>query len=168
MTTLAAPPAPATFAHALRRGLRFRWSTLLLIAAMNTGIALLLWVDDPRPFWHPFVSAMISGFSIAYCVNAAAPWERPSNGVRWLIGAVAIGSAVAIVLIILVKQYDFAYMTARKTWFAANFFSSFFLGVMISLFFYVRERDAGTKARSCAPRPSATCSRSRRSRPSCV
>ncbi|HEX6945708.1 MAG TPA: histidine kinase [Casimicrobiaceae bacterium] len=146
MTTLAAPSPPATFAHALRRGLRFRWSTLFLIAAMNTGIALLLWVEDPRPFWHPFVSAMISGFAIAYCVNAAAPWERPSNGVRWLVAAVAIGSAVALVLIILVKQYDLAYIAARKGSFAGNFFSSFFLGVMISLFFYVRERDARTRA----------------------
>ena len=125
----------------LARGLRVRWSTLLLIAAMNTAIALLLWVEDPRPFWHPFVSVMISGFAIAYCVNAAAPWERP-RGTWRLAGAVALGSAIALVLIVAAKQYDFAHIAGQWRSFIGNYIASFLVGLMVSLFFMLREREA--------------------------
>ena len=50
--------------------------TLLLIAAINTGIALVLWIDDTRPFWQPLLTVQLYGFSIAYCVNVAKPWDH--------------------------------------------------------------------------------------------
>src|SRR5206468_2890729 len=60
----------------LAAGLRVSWLTVLLIAAINTGIAGILWIEDPRPFWHPLISAQCFGFAIAYCVNVASPWEK--------------------------------------------------------------------------------------------
>jgi hypothetical protein len=60
-------------AFSLRRGFHFDRSTLLLILAINTAIALVLWIDEPRPFWQPLVTVQLYGLCIAYCVNAAAP-----------------------------------------------------------------------------------------------
>jgi hypothetical protein len=68
----------ARWSGQLAAGLRVSWLTVLLIAAINTGIAGVLWIEDPRPFWHPFVSVQCFGFAIAYCVNVASPWEK-----RW-------------------------------------------------------------------------------------
>ena len=86
------PPAAAprrTVAAALRQGLRTSWLTLLLIAAINTGFAAVLWVDDARPFWHPLVTVQLYGFSIAYCVNVAQPWDRrrPMPGLALAVAA---------------------------------------------------------------------------------
>jgi sensor histidine kinase YesM len=134
-----------TWTDALARGFRARPTILFLIAALNTAIALLLWVEDPRPFWHPFVSVQISGFAVAYCVNVATPWNQPRPIPRLAL-AVVIGSLLALVLIVIVKQYDLAYLTERWRSFAGNFFSSFFIGLFVSLFFYVRERDARAEA----------------------
>jgi sensor histidine kinase YesM len=145
MTATVAAPSPESWPEAIRRGLRAKPSIILLIAALNTAIALLVWVEDPRPFWHPFVSVQLSGFAIAYCVNVAAPWDK-SNPIWRLIAAVAVGSAIALVLIILVKQYDLVHVTTRWRSFMGNFFSSFFLGLMVSLFFLLREREARTRA----------------------
>ena len=87
------PPAPLTetWTEALVRGFRVRPTILFLIAAMNTAIALLVWVEDPRPFWHPFVSVQLSGFAVAYCVNVAAPWNK-RHPIPRLALAVAVGS----------------------------------------------------------------------------
>ncbi|MDH5286625.1 MAG: histidine kinase [Betaproteobacteria bacterium] len=145
MSATAAALPPESWPKAIRRGLRAKPSIFMLIAALNTAIALLIWVEDPRPFWHPFVSVQISGFAIAYCVNVAAPWDR-SNPIWRLIAAVAVGSAIALVLIVLVKQYDLAHVTTRWRSFMGNFFSSFFLGLMVSLFFLLREREARARA----------------------
>ena len=60
---LAAPPIKRR--HPLLEGFRFNWQTFLLIGAINTGIACVLWIDDTRPFWHPFVTVQLNGFSIA-------------------------------------------------------------------------------------------------------
>ena len=60
MATLA-PAVAARSPHPLRRGLDFSWSTLLLIVAINTGIAAVLWIDDPRPFWHPLLTVQVYG-----------------------------------------------------------------------------------------------------------
>jgi len=134
-----------TWAEALARGFRARPTMLFLIAAMNTAIALLLWVEDPRPFWHPFVSVQISGFAIAWCVNVAAPWNK-----RWpiprLTVAVAIGSAIALVLIIIVKQYDPEYVVSTWRRLVGSYFASLFVGLFVSLFFFVREREARADA----------------------
>jgi len=118
---------------------------VLLIAAMNTAVALLLSVEDPRPFWHPFVSVQISGFCIAYCVNVAAPWNarRP---IPRLAVAVAIGAAIALLLIVIVKRYDLDYIAATWVRLITSYFSAFFVGLFFSLFFYVRERDARAEA----------------------
>lgn len=140
-----ATPIDETRAQALLRGFRARPTIVFLIAAMNTAIALLLWVEDPRPFWHPFVSAQLSGFSVAYCVNVAAPWSARRPLPRLAI-AVATGSAIALVLIVLVKQYDLDHITTRWHSFVGNYFSSFFLGLFVSLFFLVRERGVRADA----------------------
>ncbi len=110
------PPAPLaeTWAEALARGFRVRPTILFLIAAMNTAIALLVWVEDPRPFWHPFVSVQLSGFAVAYCVNVAAPWNK-RHPIPRLALAVAVGSLLALVLIVIVKQYDLVHITTRWT-----------------------------------------------------
>jgi sensor histidine kinase YesM len=142
------PPSASpeeSWPQALARGFRARPTILFLIAAMNTAIALLLWVEDPRPFWHPFVSVQLSGFAVAYCVNVAAPWNRRQPIPRLAL-AVAVGSLIALVLIVIVKQYDLAYLTAKWRAFVGNFFASFFIGLFVSLFFYVRERDARAEA----------------------
>ena len=141
------PPAPLdeTWTAALARGFRVRPTILFLIAAMNTAIALLVWVEDPRPFWHPFVSVQLSGFAVAYCVNVAAPWNRRQPIPRLAL-AVAVGSLLALVLIVVVKQYDLAHVTTRWRSFVGNFFSTFFVGLFVSLFFFVREREARAEA----------------------
>jgi sensor histidine kinase YesM len=130
---------------ALARGFRARPMIVFLIAAMNTAIALLVWVEDPRPFWHPFVSVQLSGFAVAYCVNVAAPWNK-RHPIPRLALAVAVGSLVALALIVIVKQYDLAHLTEKWRAFVGNFFASFFVGLFVSLFFYVRERDARATA----------------------
>jgi sensor histidine kinase YesM len=141
------PPVPLTetWAEALARGLRVRPMIVFLIAAMNTAIALLVWVEDPRPFWHPFVSVQLSGFAVAYCVNVAAPWNK-RHPIPRLALAVAVGSLLALLLIVTVKQYDLVYITTKWRSFVGNFFSAFFVGLFVSLFFFVRERDARAQA----------------------
>src|SRR5512140_2432672 len=93
-----APPPRSPFA-ALREGFRVGPLTVLLIAAIDTGIAALLWIGDPRPFWHPLLTAQINGFVIAYAVNVAAPWDRRWPILRLILGVV-IGSIVALLLVI--------------------------------------------------------------------
>jgi signal transduction histidine kinase len=129
----------------LRRGLDFKWTTLLLILAINTGIACLLWIDDTRPFWHPLVTAHLYGLSIAYCVNAAKPWER-MRPVRTLVGAVAVGALIGIVLIIVVKQYPLADVRERFGFFFYNFVTAWGNGLLISLMFYVKFRETRATA----------------------
>src|SRR5689334_10430771 len=90
--------------QALARGFDFRWTTVLMIAAINSGIAVVLWVDDTRPFWHPFLTVQLMGFCIAYCVNAAAPWAKPRPILRLML-AVAIGTLIGLALTIVVKGY---------------------------------------------------------------
>ena len=153
-TSAASPSAPSPFLGALARGARASWVTIALIAAINTGIAGVLWIDDMRPFWHPFVSVQIQGFSIAYCVNVARPWDS-DHPLRRLIVAVAIGSCVGIVLVILVKGYSWAYVVERKGNFLFNVVVAFFNGIFVSLFFYVKlaaARAQATLARAEAER----------------
>jgi sensor histidine kinase YesM len=125
----------------LRAGFRVSWLTLLLIAAINTGIAGVLWIEDPRPFWHPFVSAQCFGFAIAYCVNVAQPW-RGQRPVRRLAIAVAIGAAAGMLLVILVKGYTLADVHERARLFALTVFTGFVNGLFVSLFFVLKFREA--------------------------
>ena len=124
------------FADTLAAGFRFNVRTVLLLAAINTGIAAVLWIDDTRPFWHPLLTVQLYGFSIAYCVNAAAPWSKPRPILRLAI-AVAIGTCIGLVLTILVKGYSLSYVMTQPSTFASNAFAGFANGLFVSLFFYV-------------------------------
>jgi sensor histidine kinase YesM len=125
----------------LAAGLRVSWVTVLLIAAINTGIAGLLWIDDPRPFWHPLVSAQCFGFSIAYCVNVASPWEKTWPVAR-LIAAVAAGTAIGMILVILVKGYTFGDLHEKTKTFALTLVTGFVNGLFVGLFFLIKFREA--------------------------
>ncbi len=130
-----------SFAGTLAAGFRFHWRTVLLLAAINAGIAAVLWIDDARPFWHPLLTVQLYGFSIAYCVNAAAPWSRPSPILRLAI-AVAIGTCIGFTLTILIKGYSLAYVLDHPSTFASNAFAGFANGLFVSLFFYVKFRES--------------------------
>ncbi len=137
MTTLTLPPRLAPLAA----GLRVTWPTVLLIAAINTGVAGLLWIEDTRPFWHPLVSAQCIGFAIAYCVNVASPWEK-SWPVARLVAAVAAGSVIGLVVVILVKGYSASYLAGNASLFALTLVTGFFNGLFVSLFFLFKFREA--------------------------
>jgi sensor histidine kinase YesM len=129
----------------LARGFRARWTTLLLLAAINTGIAAVLWVDDARPFWHPLLTVQLYGFAIAYCVNAASPWEKRRPILRLLV-AVAVGTLLGVALTILVKGYSWDYVGSRAQFFAWNIFTGFVNGLFVSLFFYLKYRETQAAA----------------------
>ena len=131
--------------HPLVAGFRVNWRTLLLLAAINTGIALVLWIDDMRPFWHPLVTVQIYGFSIAYCVNVAAPWDS-DKPLRRLALAALVGALIGVVLVIVFKGYPLGYVRERWTFFFYNVFAAFGNGLLISLIFYVKRREARAAA----------------------
>ena len=103
--------------------------TLLLIAAINTGIALVLWIDDTRPFWQPLLTVQLYGFSIAYCVNVAKPWDH-EKPLRRLVAAALIGSLIGVVLVIVVKGYSPTYVRERAAFFLYNVFAAFGNGLL--------------------------------------
>jgi sensor histidine kinase YesM len=144
MATLA-PPAPPREVHPLRRGFDFSWSTLLLIIAINTGIAGVLWIDDPRPFWHPLLTVQCYGLAIAYCVNAAAPWER-EKPIRTMVVAVAVGAVIGVALVIVLKGYTIEYVQERALFFCYNLLTAWGNGLLISLMFYVKFRETRAAA----------------------
>ena len=129
----------------LARGFRCKWQTVLLLAAINTGIAAVLWVDDSRPFWQPLLTVQLYGFAIAYCVNAASPWEK-SRPILRLSLAVAIGTLLGVTLTIVVKGYSWDYVMARAPLFGWNVFTGFCNGLFVSLFFYVKHRETQAAA----------------------
>jgi sensor histidine kinase YesM len=145
MRAMTALPLSATIRATLLRGFRCRWQTVLLLAAINTGIAAVLWVDDSRPFWQPLLTVQLYGFAIAYCVNAASPWER-SRPILRLIVAVAIGTLLGVTLTIVVKGYSWDYVMARASLFGWNIFTGFANGLFVSLFFYVKHRETQAAA----------------------
>ena len=144
-SSVASPSSPSPVWAALVRGARASWVTIALIAAINTGIAGVLWIDDMRPFWHPFLSVQLQGFAVAYCVNVARPWDS-DHPLRRLIVAVAIGAVLGVLLVILVKNYSWAHVVERRGNFMFNVVVSFFNGVFISLFFYVKLSAARARA----------------------
>jgi sensor histidine kinase YesM len=133
------PPAPPG-RHPLRAGLDFSWPTVLLILAINTGIACVLWIDDPRPFWHPLVTVQLYGLAIAYCVNVVKPWDR-AQPIRTLMLAVLAGALIGVVLVIVVKGYSLDYVRERALFFAYNLMAACVNGLLISLIFYVKFRE---------------------------
>ncbi len=136
-----APSIRPRWLDPLVAGLHVSWLTFLLIAAINTGFAGLLWIEDPRPFWHPFVSAQCFGFAIAYCVNVASPWEKPWPVAR-LVAAVAAGAALGMLLVILVKGYTLSDLTHRSSLFGLTLLTGFFNGLFVGLFFLIKFREA--------------------------
>ncbi len=145
MATLTLPAPLLHWMEVLRRGFHVSWPILLLLCAVNTGMAAILWVEDPRPFWHPLVTVQIYGFCIAYCVNAAAPWEK-SYPIARLCVAVGIGTLMGLVLSILVKGYSVETVVMRWQLFGWNVFTAFANGLFVSLFFLLkfREKHAAT------------------------
>jgi sensor histidine kinase YesM len=131
--------------HPLLAGLRFNWSTLLLIVAINTGIALVLWIDDTRPFWHPLLTAQLNGLAIAYCVNVAAPWDHGTPLRRLALAALA-GSLIGLVLVIVFKGYSLVDLSTMPVRFVFNVLAAFVTGFSISLMFYVKRREARAAA----------------------
>ena len=145
MSDFATPAARSTWIAALVRGFKADLPTIALIAAINTGIAGVLWIDDTRAFWHPLVTVQIFGFVIAYCVNVAAPWNS-TRPLRRMLLAVAIGAGVGMVLVILVKGYSLEEVVTKRTLFAFNVMLAFFNGLVFSLLFHVKLAAARAQA----------------------
>jgi len=146
MTDLAVNAPRPSIAATLARGFKASWISIALIAAINTGIAGVNWIDDPRPFWHPLLTVQIYGFMIAYCVNVAAPWES-DRPIRTLAAAVAIGAAIGVILVILVKGYSWDYVVERRKLFGLNLVVAFINGTAVSLAFHVRLAAARAQAK---------------------
>jgi sensor histidine kinase YesM len=117
------------------------WKNVLLLAAVNAAIALALWIEDPRPYWHPLVSAQCFGFVIAYCVRVAAPWDHPTP-IRRIVIAVAIGAILGMALVALVKGYSVEYVLATRKQFVLTICTAFVFGLVASLIVQVRLREA--------------------------
>jgi sensor histidine kinase YesM len=137
-------PAPR-LASSLRAGFSFSRTTLLLIIAIDTAIALVLWIDDPRPFWHPLVTVQLYGLSIAYCINVAAPWDH-DRPLRRLAVAALVGSLIGVVFVIVIKGYPLSQVRERFGFFAMNVAAAFGNGLLISLIFYVKRRETRAAA----------------------
>ncbi len=137
---------------ALAAGFRFSWAAFVIILLVNTGIAAVYWIEDPRPFWHPLVTVQSCGLAIAYCVNVAAPWASPRPMLRLVI-AVAIGAALGHALIIPVKNfvleyavgqpklYTLEYLLGHQKTFVLSYVIAFFNGLFVSLFFLLKFRE---------------------------
>jgi len=144
-------PAPGLITM-LARGFHASWQTLLLLLAINTGIAALLSIEESRPFWHPFITAQTMGLLIAYAVNTTQPWGK-SHPVWRLTAAVAIGSVVGVVLVVLIKGYvigDATYrapgMFTQMGRFFGTAMSGFILGFCVSLVFLLKFSEAHAAA----------------------
>ena len=141
--TTASSPSWWTSAGAGLRGVS--WQSIALILAINTGFAAILSIEDPRPFWHPLVTAQCFGLSIAYAVNATSPWEKPRPLLRLML-AVAVGTFVGFVLLLLFKGYTITDLRTRSGQFAWTAVSGFTNGLFVSLFFLVKFREARAQA----------------------
>jgi len=140
---ITAPSANRTH-HPLIEGFHFNWQTFLLIGAINTGIASVLWIDDTRPFWHPFITVQLNGYAIAYCVNVAAPWDKRSPIIRLALASI-IGALIGLVLVVLVKGYSLDYIRTHH-WFLWDYFAAAINGLLISLIFFVKFRETRAAA----------------------
>ncbi|MEP6996960.1 MAG: histidine kinase [Betaproteobacteria bacterium] len=128
------------------------WQAIALILAINTGYAAILSIEDPRPFWHPFITAQCFGLAIAYMVNAASPWKK-THPVWRLALAVAIGTAIGFMLVYLVKGlilaapgYTMIELVSDSRKFGWTLMSGFSNGLFVSLFFLFQFREARTRA----------------------
>jgi LytS/YehU family sensor histidine kinase len=81
------------------------------------------------------------GFAIAYCVNVASPWEK-SWPVARLVAAVAVGTLLGMLLVVLVKGYTLVDLQDRAKTFGLTLFTGFVNGLFVSLFFLIKFREA--------------------------
>jgi sensor histidine kinase YesM len=130
-----------TLAKRLVAAARVKWQRLALIAAINTGIALALWVDDARPFWHPLVTAQTYGFCIAWFFNLLTPWKS-ATPIRATALAALLGTTVGFWLVIVIKQYPMAMVVGKPGFFFWTAFSAFVCGLFVCLFFLTNLREA--------------------------
>jgi hypothetical protein len=128
------------------------WQTFALILAINTGFAAILYIEDTRPFWHPFITAQCFGLAIAYAVNAASPWEK-THPVWRLVLAVAAGAITGYLLVVVLKGhvlalegYTFTELRKDSHKFEWTLFGGFFNGLLVSLFFLLKFRDVRARA----------------------
>jgi hypothetical protein len=156
MTTAPLSPsavrAPPWWAPALAGFRGVTWHSLGLILLINTGVALIQYTEETRPFWHPLITAQCCGLSIAYAVNATAPWDR-THAVWRLVGAVLVGSAVGLFFVFAIKGYligDLHYRveTGLIDWHVLGWtmFSCCLMGTCVSLFFLLKIREARVRA----------------------
>lgn len=117
----------------------------MLVAAINTAIAAVSWIEDPRPWWHPLVSSQCFGFAIAWCVNVVRPWESDAP-LRRLVASVAAGSIFGLLLVIVVKQYSLDHITHNLDQFVRTLLAAFGNGLLISLIFLIRYRETRATA----------------------
>ena len=141
------PTVSPSLADWLAAGCRnVTWKNVLLLAALNAAIALALWIEDPRPYWHPFITAQCFGFVIAYCVRVVSPWDHPTP-IRRLVAAVAVGAILGMVLATLIKRYTIDsgytidYVIEHRKGFALTACGGFVLGLFASLVVHVRLRE---------------------------
>ncbi len=151
-TTPASAPTPPWWAPALAGFRGVSWLSLGLILLINTGVALIQYIEETRPFWHPLITAQCCGLSIAYAVNATAPWDK-THPVWRLVGAVVVGSAVGLVFVFAIKGYligDVHYRVETglidSHVLAWTMFSCCLMGTCVSLFFMLKNREARARA----------------------
>ncbi|MEO8303507.1 MAG: histidine kinase [Betaproteobacteria bacterium] len=125
------------------------WKYVTLLFALNAAIALSLWIEDPRPYWHPFITAQCFGFVIAYCVRTAAPWDHQAS-YRRIVAAVAVGSVLGMTVAAIIKRYTIDsgytldYVIAHRKGFMLTTLTGFVLGLIASVIVLMRIR--GTRA----------------------
>src|SRR5215470_2919390 len=144
---------PQPWLGSVRAGmLGFSWQALALILAINTGIAGLLFIEETRPFWHPFISAQSIGLSIAFAVRLVAPWRR-TYPIWRLVGAVFAGTVVGLLILVAIKGYiigDAHYRFGSGLMNVMSFFGTgmfaMVVGLCVSLFFLFQFREARARA----------------------
>ena len=156
MTSSAIPnAAPTSGWSMLLDGFRcLSWRTVGIILAINTGVALILFTEETRPFWHPFITAQSIGLSIAYAVNASRPWDS-AHPFRRLIAAVAAGTVAGMVILFAIKgyvindpEYHISDLHGRGSpmHIVSTAFSSLVMGLCVSLFFLLKIREASARS----------------------
>jgi signal transduction histidine kinase len=152
-TTLVNSSSPGLSGRILA-GCRGSWQAIALILLINTGVAVLLYTEETRPFWHPFITAQSVGLSIAYAVNLAQPWES-AHPLRRVIGAVIGGTMLGMLLLLFIKgyligdpEYHFGNLHGHASpgMVAGTAVSAFVMGLCVSLFFLLKIRDALARA----------------------
>jgi sensor histidine kinase YesM len=128
------------------------WLSFGLIVAINTGVAGILYIEETRAWWHPFITAQCCGLSIAYAVNALAPWDKPHPVLR-LVAAAIIGSTIGLVFVFAIKGYLIGDQHYRLEsglidthLLVGTLISSSVLGTFVSLFFMLKFQEARSRA----------------------